>query len=295
MRLNILVTGIFLSSSAAFSGFQSSVFSFDNEAEAAGLHSRLNGSGWHAQDVRREDVSFHEDLFHDSTVMAGFASGKSRPKEQTSWRLEHQWIPRFQQGHPHGGMTVFFNNDGLYTKRMGHVVAGGGEGEGVSEIAYSFLPDYWGKGFGSSIVGEIVHTWAPEVRRIGLGEGLDLQTDGHIISKFRCFGGQVLTRLDATASPTNPASWKILTKHGFKAAAFKVGKFEAVMDLDGQDVDLSSVETRLLSLHDASQVPLPLERGTRYQMIDTDGTVRTFSAHAKWDRIKFHFERAVDN
>lgn len=220
---NILITisfgSFFAQSSQAV--FQSDIFTYDDVKNAKGLHVTLKGNNWQATDVKEQDIAFHQQLFSNPQVMAGFADGQTRTPNSTKQRVSGIWLPRFQNGQPHGGMTVSNLED---KKNFGHIVAGGGEGAGVSEIAYSYMPAYWGKGMGYAVLEAIVNPWAIEVRRIALGEGLDELQDANIIKKFNCFGGQPLNRFDATASPSNTASYRILEKCGFKAAASNVQK-----------------------------------------------------------------------
>lgn len=293
MRNFFIVIGLGASFLAlnAYADFASEIFTYEDVESAKNLHVSLKGSGWYVQDVKKEDIPFHQKLFGDSVVMAGFADGQVRDPKATKARLEDLWIPRFEQGHPHGGLTIF---DPETAEPMGHVVAGGGDGLGVSEIAYSFLKQHWGKGIGKGVVGAIVQEWAPEVRRIGLGTDLDVKEEKPVIDAFRCFGGEVLKRLDATASPSNPGSWKILDKYDFKPAKFNLSEKETVLDLDGGGIEkLEEVEEEVLKLFDISSSEKPLKVGLRYRMVDSEGTLRTFSKHTQYDRIKYHFEREV--
>ena len=287
--LIVLSLGTSFLSLDAYAVFDSKIFTYEDVKGAKNLHVSLKGSTWYAKEVTKQDIPFHQKLFSDSVVMAGFADGQVREPEATKARLEDMWIPRFEQGHLHGGLTVF---DPETDEPMGHVVAGGGDGAGVSEIAYSFLKNYWGKKIGTGIVGAIVQEWAPEVRRIGLGKDLDSKEDTPVIDAFSCFGGQVLIRLDATASPSNPGSWKILDKYDFEPAISNLSKKETVLDLEGIE-SFEEVEQKTLKLFDISSTDTPLKVGVRYRMIDSDGKLRTFSKHAQYERIKYHFEREV--
>jgi RimJ/RimL family protein N-acetyltransferase len=271
--------------------FKSTLFTYDDPQSAKGLHVSLQGSSskgieWRAQEVTEADIPFYQGLFGDQKVMTGFADGKIRSPEFTAQRLG-AWISRFQNGHPHGGLTVFRTED---QETLGHIVAGAGDAPGVSEIAYSYVPTSWGTGLGSAVLGTIVQQWGPEVRRIGLGIGLDEIQDANIVTAFKCFGGKTLERFDATASPSNPGSWKILDKFGFGAATFKVENLETPLDLDNRELQSpQALEENILNLfHGSGDNPYKID--TRYQLIDTEGKLRTFSKHAKYDRIKYHFE-----
>jgi hypothetical protein len=54
------------------------------------------------------------------------------------------------------------------------------------------------------------------------------------------------------------------------------------------------MEAKLLELFDSQYTSSPLKSGQRYRMIDINSKVRTFSKHATWDRIKYHFEMKMN-
>lgn len=284
---------------AQASQFASEIFSFNNQAEATGLHVKLSGKfntgSWTAREIHSEDISFHQELFDNETVMRGFADGQRRDVNLTKSRCEDSINNRFGKGHPHGLMMVLGNGE----QRAMHMVAGGGDRPGTSEIAYAILPEFWRQGLGKSVVTAIVNEWAPEVRRIGLGQKLNEQVDANIRQAFQCFGGKELDQLDATASPSNVASWKILAGLGFEPAQCNVpNPEEIIVDYDHKDFggslkqNYESLETELLALFkDGEEASQQLKAGQRYVMIDLDGKKRVFSKHTRWDRIKFHFEK----
>ena len=72
------------------------------------------------------------------------------------------------------------------------------------------------KGVGTSCRRAMVKEWAPEVRAIGLGTapGMDLEHLGDCEKReaFCCFEGQPLQRIEATVSPENEASRRVLEK-----------------------------------------------------------------------------------
>lgn len=221
--------------------------------------------------------------------MGQFGTGLPREDHATVSRLGG-WMKRFADGNPHGGMTLF-DVDG---NQIGHVVAGGGEGAGVSETAYTLTPENWGRGIMSSVVGIIVNEWAPEVRRIGLSGQLTQNSTVNkaIQTAFSCFDDEALKQIDATASPANAGSWKVLEKHGFGAAITNVQTTENAftIDLDGKELDARGVEDHLLTLYTNDE---PLEAGQRYHMVGTDGVKRTFSKNVRFDRMKYHYEREI--
>jgi hypothetical protein len=78
----------------------------------------------------------------------------------------------------------------------------------------------WNQGYGESVFQSITEIFVPEVWRIGRGLGLSKSdgSDAAIVKAFQCFGGQALDELNATASPANVPSWKILLRRGFGPA-----------------------------------------------------------------------------
>ncbi|MFN7710476.1 MAG: hypothetical protein ACK5O7_05930 [Holosporales bacterium] len=301
----------------------SEIFYYEDSEGAKRLHVRLGGCSkagiqWVARDVQEKDIPFMEDHFFDERVMKNYGSGERREKNATRERLQTIWIPRFDNGHPHGGMTLLkaYLEEGRVHSRqpIGHAVAGGGDGPGVSEVAYGLNPyldvegrqeRLWGQGIISSVLGEIVESWAPEVRRIGLGVGLDERQHMNMIEAFRCFDNQTLAQLDATSSPKNIASWKAMDQRGFGAAQSRVCVTNGIFNFENPDhPTFDGLESRekeqvfwqnfeadsLMALFDSKRAPSPLSPGVRYQCYDPFGRLRTFSWDQKFNRIKYHFE-----
>lgn len=249
----------------------------------------LSAETWKAREVQRTDLESYQTLFADERVMSLFGSGTTRSAEYVERRMVDHWLPRFEGGSPHGPLTVHTSSeDPGVDPFIGFIIAGGGDGPGVSEVGYAYMPGHWGKGYGTSILRSVVTEWAPEVRRIGRGHGLDEREDASVIEGFKCFEGEALSRLDATASPDNPGSWKILTKTGFTAAATNVSSPDAyILDLDASE---DEVLGRLKSLFDATQTDSSLEPGKRYRIIDPHGNLQTVSFKIQYDCFKYHFE-----
>jgi hypothetical protein len=271
------------------SQFESDIFSYEDPLKAQRLHVSLKGDNWRAEDIKLDHTLFHIELFGNPTVMVGFADGQIRSAESVTTRVKNSVEERFGKGSPHGLLTVV---DQL-NKPFMHIVAGGGDRPGTSEIAYAMMPDYWNKKYGEKVITKMVYEWAPEVYRIGRGIRLDPLSQINIIRAFQCFGGKPLDQLDATASPSNPASWKILVKTGFEAAQSDLESQEVVIDYDQREFSsLKNMENELLKLFEPATALdyQPLLPGKRYSMIDPEGNLRTISKHTRWERMKYHFE-----
>jgi GNAT superfamily N-acetyltransferase len=211
---------------------------------------------------------------------------------------------RFAKGHPHGFLTIFDGEE----KRFMHAVAGGGERPGTSEVAYAMMLGYQGKKYGTKVIRAIVQEWAPQVYKIGHGQYPN--ANDAIAKAFQCFGEKALDQLDATASPSNPASWKILEKVGFKAAQCELApEGEIDIDFDGKEfratasttwerqiLELQAMEVELLKFYNSDpSTPrsVTFASGKRYRMIDPEGNERTVSKHKQWNRMKYHFEHTT--
>ena len=274
------------------STFSSKIFTYEDPVNAQKLHVTLKGDNWSAEDVKPEHIKFHIDLFGNATVMAGFADGQTRPADAVEKRINDSITNRFGSGSPHGLLVVQDDNKRAFM----HIVAGGGDRAGTSEIAYAMMDTYWGKNYGKKVVASIVQEWAPEVYEIGHGIGLNPIGDAKIITAFQCFGGKPLEQLDATASPSNPASWRILDKLKFKSAKCDLASSEITFDFERKEFhtskaeSLKAMESELLELFGPENNGT-LQAGKRYRMVDPDGKLRTVSKHARWDRMKYHFEK----
>ncbi|NCP61750.1 MAG: GNAT family N-acetyltransferase [Alphaproteobacteria bacterium] len=275
----------------------SDIFSFDHPIYAKGCHTRLTGESktgykWELSDVQLVDIDYHVKAFRNETLMFQYGTGLPREPQATADRIVGTWMNRFLNGNPHGGMTIF---NAETRERIGHIVAGGGDRPGISEIAYTLMedswdgrdvPKIWGKGVMSGVVGSIVNDWAPEVIRLS-----ESNMPVCIQKAFTCFGGKPLEGFDATASPSNPGSWCVLKKHGFKAAITNVDCGETVADFDGKELEPSEFENELMKLYTVDTIlETPLERGIRYHVIGTDGTLHTVSHHKNFNRMKLHLE-----
>lgn len=187
-QIKLLLSGCLLLGLGQAQAFQSEIFSYDAQDGNPGyLHVAMQGNGWRIEDIKELHSPFHQNLFNNPEVMSGFADGQVRAPEATHKRIIESWIPRFQKGQPHGGLSLFNGEDQL----IGCVVGGGGEREGTSEIAATLDKSVWHTGIAADLAEKTVTVWAPEVRRIGLGIGLTEQ-DVAIKNAFCCFMGKPL-------------------------------------------------------------------------------------------------------
>lgn len=145
-------------------------------------------------EASEKDYSSYAALFGDEEVMGKYAAGQTKTREDMESRIKDSWIKRWHQNDPYAGLAVFENSTDDF---LGHVVIGYGDEAGQSELAYLFMKNHWGKGFGSEAVTTVVKEYAPATVK----EGYTLD-------------GKPLEKITATARPDNPASVKILTKVG---------------------------------------------------------------------------------
>jgi RimJ/RimL family protein N-acetyltransferase len=260
--------------------FSSEIFYYD-KMNPQYLHVQIEGKNWRARDIRLEDTTFYQNLFENEKVIHFFAEGKIRTHEHTGERV-NLWIKRFKEGHPHGALTIL-DQTGEY---IGYAIAGQGEEAGACEVACAFIPGSWQKGIGSDIASKLINCWAPTVKDIGLGKGLNEFQTPEIIKSFCCFfEGEPLKRLDATASPSNCASWRILEKNGFVAAEYKLESKEILFDCSNWNCSYNEMEARILS----GEINDKLLVDKRFRIIDIDSKQRTISKKG-YGKLKYHFE-----
>ena len=203
-----------------------------------------------------------------------------------------QWNRCSLDGYPHGALVM---EDAIETDiPQSLIILQEGDQEGTCDIGFAMLSQQQGKGLGTKIVKAIVEQWAPEVRRIGLGRELDLEKDAAIIGKLKCFGGEVLERLVATAHPENVRSGHILEKVGFGSAVCDEDTTLEIIDMSATRVETyGQLAEALLKRFDAT-CDRPLQPGTHYQLVDHTGKLRIVSYKQLFNSLRFHFEKRVE-
>lgn len=300
--LTTVITTTFVSTSLIASSFNSAIFSFDDPANATGIHVSLSGDAWTGREFQARDTKDYVNIRLNPVIMSQYANGQVVPESETLKRIATVWEPRLKAGQPHSVNSIFVDD-----KFVGFTGAGGGSRSGVAEwyiiigdpyysetSAEGYLPNpMWGKGIGKSVATTIFGEWAPEVRRIGLGIDLD-ESNAKIQKAFCCFGGKALESIEATAS--NPASMKILTRGGFGPETVGVVATDINLDFTTRDDVATSkaFDEYLFKLFDSFLTANPLVPGTLYQLTDPDGQKRTFTLSEKYNRLKYYYTRKVD-
>lgn len=136
----------------------------------------------------------HKHVMGDSVVRAKYASGNIVKYNDALARLQ-TLEGRFENGDPFSGFTIR-SKEGEF---IGHIVAGGGENAGESEIAYLLRADQWRKGYGTEATAAIVEHYVPLITAFGYK-----------------ISGKDPERIVATARKDNPGSFGILEKLDFK-------------------------------------------------------------------------------
>jgi len=141
---------------------------------------------------------YHQGLLGNEEVMVKFADGKPRTEQQVQTRLQ-AWEERWKNNNPWSAFVV----REIETDResVGHVLLGGGEGKGNSELAFMVGRKSWGRGYGTEMVTSMVNGYAPELIR--RGDKVPSGEDGQPLP----FAG-----IEATARTDNPGSYRILDR-----------------------------------------------------------------------------------
>jgi RimJ/RimL family protein N-acetyltransferase len=187
--------------SSTYTYRDSSVVNFyvdENEA----LSVTIDTENLHMRSAIVEDCDSYVKLFGDPDVMGKFANCETKTKEETETRIKNVWNKRWNQNDPYNGLAVFKK---FTDEFIGHVVLGHGDAPGQSELAYLFMKNHWGKGYGTEAAMAVVKDYAHAT----VEEGYTLE-------------GKTLETITATARPDNPGSVRILEKIGMH----KIGEAE---------------------------------------------------------------------
>ena len=232
------------------------------------------GEKYILRDVQIKDLPFYQALGTNPVVQQKFGNGRPALEAKIADRVKI-WVNRWEQGLPHGALTVDRYSD---RKPVGYVVAGAGDEAGISEVAYKFDPDCWNKGVGTAAVGGVVKEWAPAVKASGV----------------KCFEGQPLRGLYATAKPSNVASWKLLMHNGFKPC---IRDGLPMIDLSGLKIDGANprqyneqLERHLVDNYFNNGIAA---KDKLYKLVIPTGEVFTVSYMSDFDNVEYHFELEI--
>lgn len=278
-----VLIGSFFSSTLSFASLPD-IFKFEDETKATGIHVTLrgqdkDGAAWVTRNVAAGDFDILASLYQNPVVMANFGDGSLRTPEQINGRIK-LWTERSQKGQPHGGLII---QDADGQKPIGVMVAGVGEGVGVSEVARMILPEYQSKGMGTSAMRALVQSWAPAVCQLGL------QEDNLVMREnFRCFGGSELKMLYVSSAPVNVGSWISQVRAGFEPKPVSV-ELPIINFVDREFENYEEMELAFAEFFDPAKTDAPLTVGTLYAMTDHQGLERTISMHPDYKKPRFHF------
>ncbi len=259
----------------------SNIFSIENSSF---LHTQLSADKFTARGISEADLPFYYDLFGDQEVVSRlFGDGKPKTPYEVNVKFQ-DWNKRFTSTQPLGALTVL----DAAGQAIGFILCREGGEKGVSEVSYALTPSAQGQGIGSAVLKSVVETWAEEVNAIGVGKIADDHFP-QLQAAFRCFGGDVLRRFDATYSPLNIASGRILGKAGFVNAQTSLCT-DNVFDLTGTGLSFAKTE-------DAEKIAVRFlegrEKNKIYTCVDQEGVEHTLSYKENFGSFRFHVEREI--
>lgn len=145
--------------------------------------------------IEPTDGDLYVSLFGDSESVRSFAEGIPKTREQVTTRV-NDWVQRWRDGDSFSALPVFERDGGCF---VGHVILGHGSSPGEAELAGLERLPFRGRGYGMEAARAIVLDYAPAI----VAEG------GRV-------GGKSLSKISATAIPTNEASIEILKGVGMQ-------------------------------------------------------------------------------
>ncbi|CAG8475105.1 35719_t:CDS:2 [Gigaspora margarita] len=191
-----------------------SIFKYsENEAVSVRLSGiDKNNKGWFAREMQQHDIQNYECLLSDVNIMKYM----------------------YQERQLKSALTILDEQSNF----IGFIISKP-EKKGRSEIVYALSYKYWNRGIGQSVLSKIVNKWGSKVRRIGLGENLNIQNKQKIQEIFQ-FNGKELEQFSATVRPKNVSSWCILKKVGFEPVLADVS-----IDFENKGYDLPPLDNLL--------------------------------------------------
>lgn len=286
------------------SQFASEIFSYEVLEKTERLYIKnLSGAGkedikWQAREIQISDMSDYKKLLSDVEVMKYYHQETTWSKSRIETEVEN-WVNSYNNGHPllPSALTILDKKNNNF---VGYISIFKIEEEGIAKMGYAFLPKYWNKGIRQSVLKKFVEEWSHEVRKIGLGIGLDKNNSQHqkIKEKFRCVKGKELQYIYATVRPINISSLSILEKNGFKTVKRRVENIDNPINFNVKEFDLSftdnlfdyceKVEYYIEKLYKDKEI----KADKLYRMIKND-KLYTFSRESQ-KRIRFHYEREIN-
>lgn len=190
----------------------------------------------------RKDLNHYFEIFSNDITMAKYMEGTPRPADEIIKRHK-KYFSWWQTGNPFSSYLTFLNEEAsrkfLQEKEklaepfdifldslnkefadskkifIGHVLLESGDDRGLqtdAEVSYVFLPFFWGKGYATEAVGNVV-----ELVKVFHQQKITLDT-------------RHIDTLIATARPDNPGSCRVLEKNGFSLSK-EENKFGALRRL----------------------------------------------------------------
>ncbi|CAG8498407.1 19716_t:CDS:1 [Racocetra fulgida] len=274
----------------------SPTFRYQDSDNAKELLANLSGTDkenrrWVAREIQNVDIQNYEKLLSDKAVVKYFSLERPWTSDGIKARLKN-WENRYKEGHPHGALTIFDEQNHF----IGYIIAGEGNEEGVSEVAYVLSHEYWNRGIGQSALSKIVDDWGTEVRKIGLGKGIEKLGKQHqmVEKRFQCFKKKALKQFYASVRPINIPSWHILEKVGFTYAKSAVENADDPIDFNIKGFDLPSLDhySQLESFIEELYKKQEIKVDKRYFMINDNDKIYTFNRMSD-GKIRFHYEKEI--
>lgn len=258
----------------AFLGVSSAFFGMESHAEPLHLTYTFQEKNAYLSSIQRKDISFMKTLFANEAFMKFLTNGKPRAPEDMEKRC-FDAISRFEKGYPDGYFILFFED-----RPCGYAICDPGDAKGSGDLGFGILPEHQNKGLGTKLFEQLVRTLVPEIQK----------------KKINCYNGDPLKFLEATCSPANVYSWKIIERF-LKNGTLAQNRLETMPCLHDffeqkfsfEGLNLSQkyeiVEDRLNKLFLEKNLPANVV----YKIHDLEGNARAVSMHGAYGRLKYHF------
>lgn len=264
---------------------------WDNRETATGLH--VFGSGvdkkgntWAAHEVKIEETSFYQNLFTIPEVYSSMGNGKCVIPTKMASYVSSWAEDMFLTGIPGGKITIHQNNTPIGSIHL----ANKSGSPGVGELIRALHPSVHSNGLGTELLGFIVNEWAPTLRSVALGQYADAPPLA--VDKFKCFEGETLNTICATARPSSVKSWKAYKHYDFHPSAPQ--NDDLLISCVGWEYSLNGpLEEYIMHRFFSADANIQLESDVLYSLLDENEEPRTLSYVSMYGSLCYHFEHTV--
>jgi ribosomal-protein-alanine N-acetyltransferase len=135
------------------------------EINSQSLNVQITTPRLYARSVQESDRPYFDQLFSDPRVMDTLSDTTAFSLKAIDWIFRGRWLTKWRSHIPFSGFAVFDKKSRVF---MGFMRIEKTGQPGQLEIAYALNPEHWNKGYGTEMVGALVHYYVPYLLKLGM-------------------------------------------------------------------------------------------------------------------------------